>query len=101
MKDGDGNKIDFDDKRFLPYMQGYKGETFTIVCDYIIIRDFDKKQLIFGKLVNSGGVGFGWDYEHIDFRNLNIGEVKNEYRKAFGVEDGIADPYLFIFTQWN
>jgi hypothetical protein len=94
MTDKDGNKIDFWDDKFLPYIEGHKGVDFTIV------RDFDKKHLVFGKLI--GINSDGWDYQNIDVTKLNAKEVQDKYKEVFELEDDVlAEPYLFIFSHWN
>ena len=93
MKDKDGNTINFRDNKFLPYIEGYKD------IKYIIVRDFNKKHLVFGKLmgINSDG----WNYENLNMSHINSEEVKNKYREVFDVESEISEPYLFIFSHWN
>ena len=92
MKDKDDNLINFWDDKFVPYTEGHKG------VEYTIVRDFDKKHLVFGKVM---GVNCdGWDYENLNLI-LDAEEVKNKYKEVFGVEGVVAEPYLFIFSHWN
>jgi len=93
MRDKDGNDIDFWDDKFLPYIEGHKGVDFTIV------RDFDNKQMAFGKLI--GINSDGWDYQNLDINKLDAKEVQDKYNEVFEVEGSVAEPYLFIFSHWN
>ena len=91
MTDKDGNEINFWDDKFLPYIEGHKGEEYTIVRD--------DNFMAFGKLVAIDSDG--WDFKHLDTNNLNKEEVKNKYNEVFEVEGSVSDPYLFIFSHWN
>ena len=93
MRDKDGNEIDFWNDKFLPYIEGHQG------VDYTIVRDFDKKHMVFGKLM--GRNSDGWNYENLNLNNLDSEEVKNKYNEVFEVEGSVASPYLFIFSHWN
>ena len=58
----------------------------------------------FGLLIESGGNKYnGWNFVHLDFKNLDAEKVKAKYREIFGLKEDepIADPYLFIFSHFS
>lgn len=59
---------------------------------------------VFGLNLNHGGDKYeGWDFVHLDFKNLNAEKVKAKYREVFDVplDEIISEPYLFIFSHFS
>ena len=92
-------KIDLWDEKFLPMIEGHKGEEFTIISDGMC-----GEYNVFGLLLKIGGDGYeGWDFVHLDFKNLDAEKVKSKYREVFELkeDDTVAEPYLFIFSHFS
>ena len=98
LKDKDGNKIDFYNERYLPYVEGHKGIDFTLVFDGMC-----GEYCVFGKLIQRASEYEGWQFVNLNLNNLDPDEVKKEYRKVFDIQENelIADPYLFIFSHYS
>lgn len=96
IKNAEGEKIDWFSDRFLPLIEGHQGEEFRIIIGE------GTSDIFFGLRLYSATDRNGWDFQHLDFKNLDAEKVKRKYREVFGlVEDvSIAEPYLFIFSNW-
>ena len=92
-----GVQINFFDDKFLPMIEGHKQE------DFIIVRDgMAGKYIVFGLKVKSGGDLYeGWNFEHLDVKNLDAEKVKSRYKELFEIEGEVAEPYLFIFSHFS
>jgi len=82
------------DNKFLPFIEGHKGENF------ILLRDYNNNA--FGLKLATANQNVGWDFFHLDFKNLDAEMVKNKYRDVFELEDdeALAEPYLFILSNF-
>ncbi len=100
LKDSNGNKIDFWDKKFLSMIEGHPGEEFTIIID-----GMSGKYVVFGLKVEScyDDSGEGWDFTNLDINDFDAEDVKSEYRKVFELKEDeiITEPYLFIFSHYS
>ncbi len=92
-----GVKIDLWDDKFLPMIEGHKSE------EFIIVRDgMSGKYNVFGLKVKScGDLYEGWNFEHLDVKNLDAEKVKSRYKELFEIEGEVAEPYLFIFSHFS
>lgn len=100
LKDSKGI-INFDDDKFLPYIEGRKGVKYTIIRD-----GMDGKYTVFGKLIkqtDSDDYNCGWGFTNLDFSNHNTEEIKSKYREVFNLEENeiMTEPYLFIFSHYS
>ena len=94
-----GIRENFDDEKFLPLIEGHKGEDFTLVIDGMC-----GGYIVFGLRLASGGDTYeGWDFINLDFKDLDAEKVKAKYRELFGLSpDALcAEPYLFIFSHFS
>lgn len=95
----ENGKIDLLDDKFLPMIEGHQGEEFTLVSD-----GMSGQYIVFGMRIKSCGDKYeGWDFVHLDFKNLDAEKVKSKYREVFELKEDhpIADPYLFIFSHFS
>ena len=95
----ENGKIDLWDDKFLPMIEGHQGEEFTLVSDGMC-----GQYNVFGIRIESGGDKYeGWDFVHLDFKNLDAEKVKSKYREVFELKEDepIAEPYLFIFSHFS
>ncbi len=91
--------IDLWSDKFLPMIEGHKGEEFTMIIDQMC-GDY----VVFGLNVKSGGDKHeGWDFVHLDFNKFDAEKVKAKYREVFDMKEGepMGDPYLFIFSHFS
>jgi len=82
--------FDYWDDKNLPYVEGHKGVEYTIVLD----DDY----LVFGKLI---AISSEWNFNVLNFDNLNTEEIKEKYREIFNVDGGVSEPYVFIFSHYS
>lgn len=91
----ENGKIDLWADKFLPYIEGHKGETFTLVSDGMC-----GSYNVFGKLLaHATDDGDGWGFKNLDLSNLNPIEVKEKYKELFNSEP--SEPCLFIFSHFH
>ena len=96
--------ISIDDDKYLPYIEGHKGEQDTIVYDYMM-----GKYVVFGKLINQS-----WDYEEGKFTTISYQDffddeetkrVTDKFIELFGqdVLDELEDdePQMFVFSHYS
>ena len=65
--------------------------------------DFGSGQyIVFGLRIERGNCG-GWNFVHLDFKNLDAEKVKSKYREVFDLKEDepVAEPYLFIFSHFS
>lgn len=97
MKDSKGNKISFWDEKFLPMIEGHKGEEYSIIIDNMC-----GNYIVIGKVLASTKESDGWNFIPLKYWDSSEREeLKDKYRKMFDIEGGVADPYLFIFTHFH
>lgn len=91
----ESGKIDLWDDKFLPMIEGHKGEEFTIISDSMC-----GEYNVFGIRIQSGDGG--WNFVQLDFKNLDPEKVKSKYREVFELkkDEPIPEPYLFIFSHF-
>ena len=84
------NKIDLYDDKFLPLIEGHRGEKFTLV----LIRG----EFVFGFNIASEDE---WDFQNLNVDILNnCGYVKEKFKELFEI-DAPSDPTLFIFSNFS
>jgi len=90
--------IDIWDNKFLPMIEGHKGEEFIIVSD-----GMSGEYNVFGLKISSCDEYTGWDFVELDIENLNAEKVKSKYREIFepSDEDVIPEPNLLIFSHFS
>ena len=77
------------------------GDTINKISDLTGLDKNIIKSFIF---IESGGDKYeGWDFVHLDFKNLDAEKVKSKYREVFELKEDepIAEPYLFIFSHFS
>lgn len=92
-------EIDLLEDKFLSLIEGHQDEEFTLIVDHM-----SGKYAVFGlKIKSSGDTYEGWDFTHLDIKNLDAEKVKSKYREVFGFKeiDLIEEPHLFIFSHFS
>lgn len=92
------DNIDLNDDKFLPMIEGHKGEEFRIIRD-----GMSGEYTVFGLQIETADEYVGWKFKKIKFENLDSEKVKNKYREVFEIEEKepIAEPYLCIFSHFH
>ena len=87
-------KIDLDDEKFLPLIEGHKDEEFSIITDGMC-----REYTVFGKVIERNEEDSeGWAFLDLSFQNFFEPEkVKEKYRQLFELEP-LEEPKLFIFS---
>lgn len=82
---------------FYHIIEGHEG------VEYALIRDgMNAEYNVFGKVISTCNDEYsGWGFVNLDFKELNSEEVKNKYKEVFEVEGAVAEPYLFIFSNFS
>jgi hypothetical protein len=96
LKDSKGDKIDLWDDKYLPMIEGHKGEKYSIIIDGMM-GDY----VVFGMIIDYAYSDEGWSFIHLKNPTLDPNELKDKYRKVFDVEGEVANPYLFIFSHFH
>lgn len=92
-------EIDIYDDKFLPMVEGHKGEEFTLISDGMY-GDYN----VFGLLISDDQANEweGWNFTQLDFKNLDPEKVKQKYRELFDpIDEIIPEPTLFIFSHFS
>jgi hypothetical protein len=97
ISNGEG-KIDFYSDKFLPMIEGHRGEDFSIIRDGMC-----GEYNVFGLVIESDDDR--WDFIELDSERLidiklNTERVKSRYRELFGM-DAVSEPSLFIFSHFS
>lgn len=94
-KDSEGNKIDFLDDKYLPYIEWHEGVEYTIISDGMC-GDYN----VFGLLVkNCTDNGDGWDFEELNIEDFDSNKVISKYKELLN-NDPEEYPKLFIFSHY-
>ncbi len=84
------------DDKYLPMVEGHRGEKFCIVAD-----DMCGAFTVFGERLASGGdEDMGWEFEIIKDSEVTNEELVDKYVEIFG-EIPKMNPQLMIFTVFN
>ena len=95
ISNGEG-KIDFYSDKFLPMIEGHRGEDFSIIRDGMC-----GEYTVFGLVMESGGDSYdGWGFIELDSSILDHERVKSKYREVFGMDE-VSEPSLFIFSHFS
>lgn len=93
-----GKKIDLWDDKFLPMIEGHKGE------EYVIIRDgMMGGYTVFGlEIANDGGSDEGWEFLNLSILNGDVFKPSliEKYIEMFDHKPK-TDPKLFIFSHFS
>ncbi len=93
-----GEKIDLWDDKFLPMIEGHKGE------EFIIIRDgMCGEYTVFGyEIANDGGNEEGWGFLNLSMLNTNsmTDDLLKKYKEIFE-HNPKTTPKLFIFSHFS
>lgn len=103
IKNSKGELIDLSDDKFLPMIEGHKGEEYRIIHDGI-----SGAYNVFGlEIANDGGKADGWSFLNLSLISLgilNTGSIKENlikrYMELFDHEPK-TNPQLFIFSHFN
>lgn len=95
VKNNEG-EIDFWDDKFLPYIEGHKGEIFSIIKDGMC-----GEYTVFGvRLARSKDDGGGWGFMYLEPPDFDPEKVKVKYLEVLGIEP-TEEPRMFIFSHFN
>lgn len=94
MKDSKGQEIDFWDEKFIPMIEGHKGEEYSLIIDQMM-----GEYIVFGKVIAEDDEG--WNFTYLTNIVQDSEKLMNKYREVFNVSGRISEPYLFIFTHYH
>lgn len=89
----------WEDKKFLPYIEGWKDEKYCIIQD-----GMSGKYTVFGKLITSAADYEGFNFFEISEDTLQISktEIINKFQEVFGLSDEtIGNPKPLVFNHWS
>lgn len=91
LTDGAGNKINVYEDEFLRYVEGWKGEKFTIINDHMM-----GEYIVFGLNIVDLNSSDENDFREIDVSSLNAAECIDKFRAVFGGDPG-SEPKVLAF----
>jgi len=99
-----GERINWHDDTFLPYIEGRKGCEFGIIIDQMC-GDY----AVFGKVLARAYEDTGFEFKEITYDDMDFDKVKEKFVELFGgytVMDMLDrefqyDPKLFVFSNFN
>lgn len=96
-----GEKLNvFDDETYLPYIEGWEGEKFSIIYD-----SMSGGYTVFGIILASFGDHDGnTEFEEIDLSDLGYESIKAKYIELFGdylPPDAQLHPKIFAFNHYS
>lgn len=97
-KNGDklGDLI-WEDNRFLPMSEGWKGEEFTIVA-----HGMSSNYVVFGKTIATGDKYSGIEMVQIDFEKIDLSHIRNRAIDLFSEFDLKFDsPKIIAFSHYH
>lgn len=95
----DNGKIDLYKDEIFSLLNGKDNNGFIFITDGMC-----GEYNVFGILVSEeNSEDEGWEFVHLDFKNLDAEKVKIKYREIFELEKDtpIPNPYLFIFSHYS
>lgn len=93
---GKNGNIDLWDDKFLPMIEGHKGEKYCIISDGMCAE-----YTVFGINVTSDSDnGSGWDFVKLNIKDFDESEVISKYIELFDSKPK-TDPELFIFSNYS
>jgi hypothetical protein len=99
-KDSKGNKIDLWDDKYLPMIEGHKGEKYSIIRD-----GMSGRYTIFGIILEKADEYEGWGILPIDIERYHLAAevepLRSKLKELFDVQHQFQGPFLFILSHFH
>lgn len=85
----------YEDESLLPYIEEWEEIKYRLIID-----GMSGEYIVFGyELMRGGDEWAGWEFEEINFDEIDIEKLKLECKRIFG--DILEEPKLFIFSHFS
>lgn len=98
LKDLNDNKIDLWDDKYLPFIEGWKDEKYTLIRD-----GMSGKYNMFGIMLEKAEGYDGWPTTELSFEDLSKDkdELICKFKELFYGDKNMPDPKIIIFTDFS